>query len=453
VRGAAPVQPRARSGSCAPHAPDPDGARQVTGTVAARFGLLAATMVTSVLIARSLQPAGRGTYHLIMTIAGTTMALGHLSVEQAQTALWPEPEHRPAVAANSLPLGIMVGALAALTALAATSLSGTLLPSSPPGLVPLALAAVPAGIATLYLTNIAILNARVRTANRAALAGAAVQCVGLAALALGEHITVTSAIVVWAVSLATPCWILCGRLAARPGRLDLPVARRTLATGLAYHPGPACTYLLLRADVFLLAAQVPARLVGIYALAVGTAETARYGADSLAQVVLSRQAQRDGAQAAQVTARTTRIAVLIGIGSVLGLAAAAPLALPIVYGRAFTQAVPLLLLLLPGVLVLSVARPASVYLLRSRRARYVVGPSAAGLAVNIGANLALIPRLGPAGCCIASSAGYAVMAALQLWLFTRVTGSRLRMLVPGGADIGVFASAIRAVLGRRALSG
>ncbi len=429
---------------------------RVAGTLAARFGLLAATMVTSVVIARSLQPQGRGTYQLITTIAGTTMALGHLSVEQAQTALWPQPEHRPAIEANSFPLGLCVGAFAALTALAGTFLSGGLLPLPAPGVVALAVAAVPLGVAALYLTNIAMLGARVRHANSAALAGAAVQCAGLTGLALGGGITVTSAVAVWVVSLATPCWILLGRGGPRNQRprlrrLDLAVARRTVVTGLAYHPGPACTYLLLRIDVFLLAARVPARLVGIYALAVGVAETARYGADSLAQVVLSRQAQRDVAQATQITVHTTRISALIGICSVFVLAAVAPFALPLMYGRSFEQAVPLLLLLLPGVVVLSVARAASVFLLRCRRARYVVGPAATGLAVNVGANLMLIPRLGPAGCCIASSAGYAVMAVLQLWLFARVSGSPARVLVPGGVDVGVFLRAIRALVGRAAL--
>jgi O-antigen/teichoic acid export membrane protein len=233
----------------------------------------------------------------------------------------------------------------------------------------------------------------------------------------------------------------------------LNVARRTLVTGLSYHAGPACSYLLLRIDVFLLAAQAPARSVGVYALAVGVAETARFAADSLSQVALPRQAQADDERAVAVTVRTTRIAALIGICSTLVVAAAAPVAVPLAYGRAFSSAVPPLLLLLPGVLVLSIARPASVHLLRARRPRYVVAPSAAGLVVNVAVNLALIPVLGAAGCAIASSAGYVAMAAYQLRLFGSVSGTRVRLLLPGRADAGLCLSAARGVLSRRAGSG
>jgi len=430
----------------------------VTGTFGVRLGSLAITMIISVLIARCLHPAGRGTYQLFITIAGASMALGHLSVEQAQTALWPRVEHRCAVAANSFPLGLVVGGFAAMLALAVSRLCSSLFASSAAvlsssALIALAVGGVPLGIATLYLTNVTMLDARVRTANRAALVGGAVQCGGLAILALSGAMTVASAIAIWALSTAVPCCVMLARLPTGPRLFSLKVARHTVLTGLSYHAGPACTYLLLRIDVFLLAAQAPARSVGVYALAVGVAETARFAADSLSQVALPRQAQADAERAVEVTVHTTRIAALIGICSALAVAAVAPVAVPLAYGRAFGSAVPPLLLLLPGVLVLSVARPASVYLLRARRARYVVAPSAAGLAVNVAMNLALIPVLGAAGCAIASSAGYAVMAVFQLWLFSSVSGTCVRLLLPRRADAGLCLIAVRAVLNRRALSG
>jgi O-antigen/teichoic acid export membrane protein len=448
VRSARETGPRSRR----------EAARLVTGTFGVRLGSLAVTMVISVLIARCLHPAGRGTYQLLMTIAGTSMALGHLSVEQAQTALWPQVRYRSAVAANSFPLGLVVGGIAALLALAATRLgspffswSAAAISSSAP--VVLAAAGVPLGVSTLYLTNVTMLDARVRTANRAALFGGAAQCCGLAILALSGAMTVTSAVAVWAVSTAVPSCLMLIRLRTGPRSFSLKVARRTVMTGLCYHAGPASTYLLLRIDVFLLAAQAPAQSVGVYALAVGVAETARFAADSLSQVALSRQVQADAERAVEVTVRTTRIAALVGVCSTLAVVAAAPMVVPLAYGRAFAPAVPLLMLLLPGVLVLSVARPASVYLLRARRAWYVVAPSTAGLAVNVAVNLALIPALGAAGCALASLAGYVVMAVFQLWLFDRISGTRARLLLPRRADVGLCLSAMRAILSRRAVRG
>ncbi|MFC7649812.1 hypothetical protein ACFQX6_62840 [Streptosporangium lutulentum] len=45
-------------------------------------------------MARALGPGDRGSYWVIITIATAAVALGNLSVEQSQTALWTQEEHR-----------------------------------------------------------------------------------------------------------------------------------------------------------------------------------------------------------------------------------------------------------------------------------------------------------------------------------------------------------------------
>ena len=92
------------------------------------------------------------------------------------------------------------------------------------------------------------------------------------------------------------------------------------------------------------------------------------------------------------------------------------------------------MLLAPGVMALGASRLPSTYLLRLRRARLVVVPSVIALAVNIALNLLLIPVWGAAGCALASSLAYVLLAALQTRLFTRVTGIRGPELLPAAAD-------------------
>jgi O-antigen/teichoic acid export membrane protein len=424
------------------------GARQALGTVMTKVGSLTLGLTASVVLARALQPAGRGTYHLITTIAGTTIILGHLSVEQAQTTLWAQPRYRLAVAANSLPLGVAVGGFAMIVALVFVALAGSALTLPHLGLVAVALLGVPLGICTLYVTNITVLNARIRTANRAALAGAVLQCGLLIALGLAGRLTVAAVVAIWVLAMAVPCCVLAGagRLGLR--RFDPSVAWNTVTTGLSYHLGLASVHLLLRVDVFILAAQVPTRLVGIYSLAVGVAEMSGFATESVSQVALSRQLRPNDDEAAQVTVRMTRLTVLAGTVSVLALIAVAPIMIPLAYGRSYSGAVPLLLLLAPGVLALGASRPVSAFLLRFHSARFVVVPPLAALAVNVVLNLLLIPGFGAAGCSAASSVGYLTMAALQVRLFVRASGIRARSLLPRGAEVRALTSELRAVCRR-----
>lgn len=420
-----------------------DGARQTAGTLATRAASLLLGMTASVLLARTLQPAGRGTYHVITTLAGTATILGHLSVEQAQITLWADPRHRRALVSNSLPLGMVVGAFAALATWCVTLYAHSALGLVHPDQAVFALLGVPAGISSLYLTNIAVLNARMNLANRAALAGAVLQCGSLIALGLGGRLTVSAVVALWVVSAAAPCAVLAVVGRAGPRRFDLTVARRTLTTGLSYHLGPVSNFLLLRADVFILAAQVPARVVGVYGLGVSIMEMSKIATDSLSQVALSRQIRRSDSESAAITARMTRLTVLVGLASALGVVLSAPVVVPMLYGQAFAGAVPMLLMLAPGVFAMAATRPLYAFLLRTGSSRLVVVPCVTALTVNIVLNVLLIPAIGAEGCCIASSVGYIMMAGLQTWLFLRRSGLRPGALVPRGGDVRSFVLAVK----------
>jgi len=422
------------------------GARQAFGTTATRVGALVLAMFASVVIARSLQPAGRGSYHLIVTTAATAISLGHLSVEQAQTTLWTDARNRRAVAENSLPLAMAVGGVVTAVMLALIAVAGRTVNLQRPGLVALALLGVPFGIATLYTTNVTVLNARMRVANRAVLAGALLQCGSLIALGAAGRLSAASVIAVWVLATMAPCCVIVAAGRFKPRRLDTSLAWRTVLTGLSYHAGPASMYLLLRADVFILAAQCSTTLVGLYALAVSVSEMSRFATDSISQVALARQIGNEPVESARVTVRTTRITTLAGLASAVALALAAPLAIPFAYGRSFSGSVPLVLILLPGAFALGAVKPVSGFLLRQHSARYLIVPSLTALALNIALNVVLIPVAGVAGCCVASTVGYVAMALLQARMFACVSGISARSLLPRRADIGTIGRQLNAVL-------
>ncbi|MFD9219685.1 lipopolysaccharide biosynthesis protein [Streptomyces sp. NPDC060064] len=429
-----------------------DTARQVLGMLGSRAACLVLSVFTSAAIARSLEPEGRGIYYMAVTVATTATMLGHLSGEQAQSALWTDAERREALAGNSVPLALVLGTLSGL---AGTALVAVIGPESLnlPGqfLVVVACLNVPLGIASNYAVNIVLLRGQVRVANWSMLAGALTQCIAVAALAAGERLSVVAALVVWVAAGSVPLVVFIAVGAGAGRHRDLALARTTVVTGSRYHLGPASVFLLMNADIYMLSAFAGAREVGIYSLAVGLAGYIRVLADVVSQVMLKRQFNSTDTESADVTVQITRYAVLLALAPALVLMLSAPVLVSAVYGAAYADAVPLVMLLAPGVMALGASRLPSSYLLRLRRAKLIVVPSVIALAVNIALNLLLIPVWGAAGCALASSLAYVLLAALQTRLFARVTGIRARNLLPVTADLRTLLYAMRrCVPGRNA---
>ncbi|MEV7361086.1 lipopolysaccharide biosynthesis protein [Streptomyces sp. NPDC059687] len=411
--------------------------------LAARAGTLATGVLASVVVARALTPEERGTYYMAVSVAATAMALGHLSVEQAQTAMWTEKRRRPSLDTNSVPLGLVVGtaAAAAATVLCWVFQEHGNFPDV--RLLLLACTGVPMGMAVLYGTNITLLRDRAGVAGWSMLASAVVQCVCLVAFGVAGCLTVTTVVVAWVVSFAVSLAVLTAGRGITVGRPDLRLARATCARGLRLHPGSAATYLLLRSDVFLLNALGGPRDVGIYTLAVTLAELSRLAVDVFAQVTLSRQFNDDVKSAATLTARLVRFTVALSVASALTTVVAASVLITPLYGRPYADTATVVAWLVPGILLLSAGRPLGAFLLRQGSSRRIVLPSLTALVVNVGLNAALIPHWGAVGCAIASSVAYSAVIAFQVLFFRRISGIGLRHLLPSSAEATRFTTEVK----------
>ncbi|GAA2629366.1 hypothetical protein GCM10010307_20100 [Streptomyces vastus] len=415
--------------------------------VGSQAACLVLAALASVVIARSLQPVGRGVYSTAVTVATTSIIVGHLSVEQAQSALWTDPERRKSLAGNSVPLGLVLGTLSGLAGTACVAALGADVLHLPGlSIVAVACLGVPLGVAVNYANNVVLLRGRSHVVNRALLARSLIQCVMLLVLASTVGLTPMLAIAAWIASEAVQLLVFTtmgGTVIRRP---NLSLVLTTVVTGARYHLGPASVFLLLYADVFLLGAFTDAEEVGIYTLAVTLAGYSRLLSDVLSQLMLNRQFAFSAAESADVTVRITRIAVLLALASSLVLALSAPVLVSSVYGEAYAGAAPLVALLAPGVMALGASRLPSAYLLRLRRARLVVVPAVIALTVNIALNLLLIPLWGAAGSAVASSLAYTLLAALQTGLFAREAGVAVRVLLPTTADALALFAAVRRCL-------
>lgn len=402
-------------------------------TYAVQFGL---TGLASILITRSLGPEGRGAYAVLLAIATTTMIVGNLSIEPAHVSLWHRAGDRGAIAANSVLLGPALGIAAVGGAVLVVAAAGPgVVPVPGYGLLAIVLAAVPFGVTVQYLNSVLTLRARIETVNRGVMLGTFVYAGSLTLWWCTGRLSLPYVVALWALHSSAPLAVLVPAARPRPRDADPSFARHAIGVGLRYHPGQVSRYLLSRVDVLILNALTDNAAVGIYSLAVTLVEMTRVLADTVAQIVLPGQVAGETAAAAALTARAARLSVLLSLGGIGVVAVAAPVAIPVVYGAAFGASVGPLLVLAPGLLALGATRPVGSFLLRLDRPYLMSAINMAALATDVALNMVLIPAHGVAGCALASTVAYCVLAALQAAWFARATGTPVRALLPAPGDV------------------
>ena len=432
--------------------PEPDSRLpKLVGTVSTRLVLLVLAAIGGIVTARVLQPAGRGTYAVVVAVATTALSLGHLSIEQSNVFLWHRGEDRRALATNALALGLVAGTVAAAAAWVVVEV---LFPGAFPGIatgsLATALAAVPFGMALLYLYGIVVLDDRIGRQNAVRASAAALQVSAIAAFAAAGRLTPATVVVIWAVATALPVLGILPGLGVRPRRFSLPLARQALVTGSRYHLGMAALFLVWRVDVFLLNALDNRVQVGLYALAVSIAELSSLVTDSAAQVALPRQIGGPFDDAARYTARVARVTAVGSFALVALIALGGPIAIPLVFGSSFRGSVAPLLGLLPGVLALGLIRPVTSLFIRLDRPLVVSALAIAALATNVALNLVLIPPLGALGAALASTIAYVQLAGCYIVWLLRATPVCAADLLPRRSELGeIVRSALSGLRGGR----
>lgn len=194
-----------------------------------------------------------------------------------------------------------------------------------------------------------------------------------------------------------------------------------------------------RLDQYLVAAFVSRAAVGQYVVAVGLAESVWWLAAAVAIVLqprLTRMPRREAEALTPVVCRHTTLASAL---VALGLALAAPLLVPVVFGEQFSGSVRPLVLLLPGVLAASASRILGSYFFSQGKLIYHTYSITAAFVATLLLDLALIPWLAVDGAAIASSLAYTVGLLSALYWYRRLSSRPLRdLLVIGRGDLAFY---------------
>ncbi len=420
-------------------------ARNIGTTLLARIAVLGIALVSSVVLARLLGPEARGTFALVLILPEFAMTFGLLGFEQSNAVYAGiEPKARAALVWQSILVAtvagtIVVGAGASFLALGAPGFESLLRAPLWMYLVPLA--AVPARLVARFWSALLRGMNHIATVNLFEVGTKVLSLVLVVAFVAGLRWGVTGA--VWAdwvfnVAAAMSLAALL-RSAGAWGRpaFDWCLLRRTGRYALPAYCSSFLSYLNYRVDELLVALLLPPEQLGFYVIAVGLAERIWTPTGAVAMALLPHLAntkQRDPALTA-VIAR--HVMLWTGAGCLLVLALGR-MAVRLLYSTAYEPAVAPLCWLLPGILTLSVAKILVAELSAREKINYTVWVGAVTVAVNIGGNLLLIPRMGISGAALASTVSYSLLSLMVSWYYVRETRVPWTQLVPRMSDVEVY---------------
>lgn len=429
--------------------------RDAALTVATRLVLAVLIFGTDIVLARLLGPAAKGRFSLVLLYSQLVALVLGWGMDQA-LALAAARDLRSARQgfANALVWTGAVGGFGLLVSAwgyglaepgGATGPLAQILPNLSQRQFIYAALAIP-GELFFSIALFALLGRRmigaysaVRVLRRLALLLLLVATAALARLSLSVALLLNlGALALTAVALV---------VAARSGKFlsvvpSMSLLREQVAYGTRAVPGELAERLQFRADSFLVNFFIGVRATGIYSVTSGLAETLWYIPNALGIVMFSR-AVDPSADAGRVAAALTRATVAVTALSAIPAVLLGPYLVRALYGSQFADAGVALRFIMPGIVAYSIVAILTRYLSGRGRPGASTLILVAGTAINVLANLTLVPRMGINGAALASSISYSATALLTLAIFLRVSGRRLtETLILRRSDLVVGAAAL-----------
>lgn len=411
-------------------------------TLSARIVVLALALISSIVLARTLGPEGRGLFALVMLLPEIAGSLALLGFEQAYTVYAGLlPAHRRALIWQSIAIAGAAGSVIAGVGAYYLAVGAPGFPSLLHGplwlyLVPLSIVpgqliiqywqAILRGMDRIFLLNVIEVGTKA-TALVLILAFVVWLRLGVAGAVWVEFVAALGAVFLMAMVLRyTGAW-------GRPC-FDRSLLKVTTRFAVPAHCGTVASYLNYRIDQLIIAAWLPTEQLGFYVLAVGLAERLWMPTSAVATALLPHLAnsrKRDPALAATVARH-----VILWTGAVCLLVfVLAGVIVDVLYSPAFAPAIAPLRWLLPGIFTLSVGKVLVAEMFAREKVRYTIWTSGAAALVNVIGNVALVPRMGISGAALASTISYTFLSLVGTWYYLSETGLPWTVLLPRRSDL------------------
>lgn len=404
----------------------------------------AVQLVTSVIVARRLGPAGKGLVSMLTYLVALGVPVAALGTGEAAITL--VRRHGTSLErACRASLGLL--AVAAPIGVLAVAASAAGIEGLHPGDLNLVLAlgatAITLPLATTFRLLSHLLDSQQRVPFTSAIQALVIVVTAVATFLAVDLLSwsVFGAMAAVATGWAAGCTILLvalarGGVSLKP-RFDREYLHRALRLGIPVGLSTLVVVASTRLDLLLVGSLAGRAAAGQYSVSTSIGSLVTYAPSALAIAAYPRLASLPDDATVELTGRLFRVGVLAALGTALALVALVPPAVTFVFGKAFDGAVvPALVLVGDGVVW-----AAQWVLCRAAAARgetrLLLWSFLSDLAVMLVLDLALIPTYGATGAAIASTAGSLAGLSIALGFVRRGGPSAipLRSLVPRMRDL------------------
>jgi len=393
------------------------------------------TMIAGIMVARLLGASARGTLSVLVALGAVTVLLASFGIHQSSVYFMGRmKDRRDVVVSNTLLFAVLGGITAGIgLSIAGLVFHAQLLHGIGLGLFFIYVWAVPFRYFNEFARLLALSSGRVAVYNLPAFMEGGGLVLGTALLT-----AVFGAVLVPLVALRVGLEVITAAVLVvfvrRTFRFRLTPSREILSRQIRYgirnYAGSLLWLFLLQSDLVLCNYFLGAARTGVYSVAVSTGlPISMLG--SVAGVVIFQRAvaEEDRDRRIANTNRVVRLLLPLVVGSALLLGLLAHSLIPLIYGHAFSAGSEALVLLLPGLVAFSLEVVLMNFVASEGSPPVIFLAPLAGVALNLGGNLVMIPQLGINGASITSSAGYGLVLVLVLWYYLRSTGASVRDLV------------------------
>ena len=424
-------------------------------TLSARLVLIAMSLISSVLLARTLGPEGRGLFALVLLLPELARTLALLGFDQSNAVYAGlEPRMRSTLVWQSAVLALAVGGIVAVAGSVYLALGAPGMPSMVQGplwLYLLPLLALPAGLLIEYWHAILRGMNRIMMHNVADVATRVAGLALLVVLLLVGRLDVVGAVTANVVITGLSA-VLLAVLLRYVGVLERPtlsgsVWRRSSRFALPAYGGNVAAYLTYRANEFIIAAMLPVEQLGFYVLAVGLVERLWVLPGAVSAALLPHLTNTPGRDPQLPAMIARHVCVWVG-GACLFLFAFAGPIVDLLFSSAFAPVTAPLRWLLPGIFALSIARVVLSEVIAREKPHYPSLASGVAVVLNVVLNLILVPQMGISGAALAASISYTILAIMWIWFYTRETAVSWKALVPSSGDLIVYTALWRRAAAR-----
>ena len=200
--------------------------------------------------------------------------------------------------------------------------------------------------------------------------------------------------------------------------------RKSLLYGVKVHFSNIISYFHYRVDLIIINMLMTPLFVGYYSLAVNIAEKAWMLSQSISSVLFSRITKEDNGDDQNSTVRISLFITFWGTISLLFvLTFWGGFLIPMIYGNDYLPSYPLIKLLAPGIIMLSISRILSADLAARGYPQKTIIPKLTMLLLNIVLNLLFIPKYGIGGAAMATSITYTMSSVMIIVIHRKISSS------------------------------